>query len=496
MRDELIADAENLRGEIQRKEFLDLCEQKKSTILTILNERYGPDSGSPHPKSENRTFISPSEIDVRNCDGERSFHNDEHAKFIAGSTTDTLAHLYFLNYFKDGVSTGEVMAQLEEAYLKGTLTGEEAEKFEFTKSIEVVAYGHDLVQNFNLMVGKDAHEEIGKVRVMETEANENETILQLLTILVGSKDLPDLLEAVNVQVGQFNLTYIELITALRATIPTSNISNGSQRLGGGRVDLDVVQRDLMLLFRGIPKESTSLSWKDRRIYEAAFAVATSDLRELSGGPSAEEFMDSSHNLMREIKIGLQEYVDENAAKLDNPEVQVEYAHMLREIVPWYGTQEYFIWRQLAHFNETLTGLHSVVDYPEFFKYMHEKYSTDNFTRNANAAEIFYSDLKKNFVRFIYQVYRERYDAWKDAPGRAITLDYVFLNQIERLFDVAERAELSHWYDVEKGRFDDKHKAVYIGSMLRSVGFDVPDEFVEDELVVTVKKINSPVPASA
>jgi len=62
--------------------------------------------------------------------------------------------------------------------------------------------------------------------------------------------------------------------------------------------------------------------------------------------------------------------------------------------------------------------------------------------------------------------------------------------------VAERAELSHWYDVEKGRFDDKHKAVYIGSMLRSVGFDVPDEFVEDELVVTVKKINSPVPASA
>src|SRR3989344_8244974 len=112
MRDELAADAENLRGEIQRKEFLDLCEQKKSTILTILNERYGPDSGSPHSKSKNRTFISPSEIDVRNCDGERSFHDDEPAKFIAGNTTDTLAHLYFSDYFKDGVSTGEVMAQL------------------------------------------------------------------------------------------------------------------------------------------------------------------------------------------------------------------------------------------------------------------------------------------------------------------------------------------------------------------------------------------------
>ncbi|EKD96105.1 MAG: hypothetical protein ACD_24C00180G0002, partial [uncultured bacterium] len=289
MRDELASDAQNLRQEIQaseevkeregRSEFLELCSQKKSAILDILDERFGPESGKLERNPNNFTRVSENKIEVKNCNGERSFHNASHAIFIANGTVDTLAHLYFPEYFKNGDTNGMVITRLEEKYLNGGLTDEESEKFEYLKSIEVVALAHDLVQDFSLEINKDAHEFIGRNRRMREESNENETISQILTILLGSDELTAKLAVgldENARIGKFNLTFGELFTTVRATVPVFNFGE----LGGGRGNLDVMQGDLAATLAKIPGNGTSLLWKDKRRFEAAFAIATSDLREL------------------------------------------------------------------------------------------------------------------------------------------------------------------------------------------------------------------------
>ncbi|OGC48802.1 hypothetical protein A3A69_00845 [candidate division WWE3 bacterium RIFCSPLOWO2_01_FULL_37_15] len=503
MRDELAADAQNLRQEIQaseeikererRSEFLELCSQKKSVILDILDERFGPESGKLERNPSNFTRVSVTKIEVKNCNGERSYHDYRHAIFIANGTVDTLAHLYFPEYFRNGDTNGMVIARLEEKYLNGGLTDEESEKFEYLKSIEVVALAHDLVQNFSLEINKDVHEYIGRNRRMREESNENETISQVLTILLGSDELTAKLAVgldENARIGKFNLTFGELFTTVRATVPVSNFGV----LSGGRGNLDVMQGDLAATLAEIPSNGKSLSWKDKRRFEAAFAIATSDLRELSGGPNAEDFMDSAHNLLREVKFGLQEYLKENAENLDGPDVQENYANIVREIVFWYGVQELFVRNQQLHFFETLVGISKVIQSDEFFNYMRGKYSETHFNRNANTAAEFFEDLKRTHGRFIYQVFRERYDIWESSAKRELDLDYVCGELINRFFDEDEKASLSQWYDVEKNRLSAEQKAIHMGSLLKSAQYKIPEKFVDEALVVTVKKVNSPVPA--
>jgi len=501
MKDEFTSDAQNIRNEVQaseererRSEFLKLCSQKRSEVLTVLDEKFGPGSGDGMYMEENFFEISPRSIGVKNTNGEREFHNTTHAIIIANGTVDTLAHLYFSDRFDNRESLGLVMARLEEQYLNGKLEGEHAEKFEYIKSIEVVALAHDLVQDFSLEVYKDAHATIGRNRRMYEITNENNTILQTLTILME----PDELAAAAAKgidssagVGKFNLTFDELYTTVRATVPASNFAE----LGGGRANLDISQRDLTATLAEIPSDVTTLSWKDRRRFEAAFAIATSDLRELSGGPSPEVYMNSAHSLLHEVKFGLQDYLRGNAEKLDAPEVQADFAHIIREVVFWYGAQQHFVKNQQRHFDVTLEGIGTLVKNDTFVDYMRAKYSDANYNRNADAAAGFFADLKSVHGKFIYQVLREGYDRWENSDSRNLTLDYVCGQLIDRLFDDADKDELARWYDEENNRLTPSQKATNMGSMLRSAQYKVADKFVDTALVVTVKDApNYPEPA--